>query len=461
MYRFLLCASVMIFAAPSLGAVLGPDFIADYDFFEMGSVPGLPTPYGGLTLEAGSSTTLIIGGDANVAKGLLYEIDVTRTSGHITGFLGTASAIGGVGAYNDGGVVYGPGGVLFTAQIPVNNLGQTKPGSTVEDRVDDLTPLGIGGGSISALNFVPAGFAGAGSMKVVSWSSGNWYDVAYAPDGAGTFDLISATQIDLDPNTGGVQSLPGGPEAFVYVSSANAGFAIDSLLISEWSADNVAAYELDGFSNPILSTRRDFLTGLNGALGAFVDPSTGDFLISTYGDFGVNGVDQVFRVEGFIPSRFELTIDIKPGSFPNSVNLKSKGVLPVAILGTDEFDVNNVNIDSLLFGDALLIDFGGTAVSPLRSGLEDVSGDGLMDLILKFSTRDLVEFGALGLDTVEGLLTGELLDGTPFAGMDSIRLVPPNGSNGNSLQTSAVPEPTTSALALVALCLAIGRRHSR
>ncbi len=162
-----------------------------------------------------------------------------------------------------------------------------------------------------------------------------------------------------------------------------------------------------------------------------------------------------------VPEPTTLLVDIKPGSDTSPVNLKSKGVLPVAILGTDEFDVNNVNIDSLLFGDALLIDFGGTAVSPLRSGLEDVSGDGLLDLILKFSTRDLVEFGALGWDTVEGLLTGELFDGTPFAGMDSIRLVPPNGSNGNSLQTSAVPEPTTSALALVALCLAIGRRHSR
>ena len=152
--------------------------------------------------------------------------------------------------------------------------------------------------------------------------------------------------------------------------------------------------------------------------------------------------------------------DIKPGSFPNSVNLKSKGVLSVAILSTDEFDVNNVDIDTLLFGDPLLIDNGGTAVSPLRSALEDVSGDELLDLTLKFSTADLVEHGALGFDTVEGLLTGALLDGTPLEGTDSIRIVPPNGSNGNGLQINTVPEPTTFVLALAALCLVMSRRRS-
>ncbi len=135
--------------------------------------------------------------------------------------------------------------------------------------------------------------------------------------------------------------------------------------------------------------------------------------------------------------------------------------MPVAILGTDDFDVNDVDIDFLLFGDPLLVDNGGTAVSSLRSAYRDVSGDGLLDLALKFSTADLVEQGALGPDTIESLLTGTLLDGTPFEGADSIRIVPPNGPHGNSLPISAVPEPTTSALALAALCLAIGRRQFR
>ncbi len=152
-------------------------------------------------------------------------------------------------------------------------------------------------------------------------------------------------------------------------------------------------------------------------------------------------------------------VDIKPGSSPNSVNLKSKGVLPVAILSTDDFDVNEVDVDSLRFGDPLLIDNGGTAMSPLRSAYEDVSGDGLLDLTLKFSTADLVEYEALGSDTIEGLLTGELMNGTPFEGTDSIRIVPPNGSNGNGLQISTVPEPTTLLLATLASVVLLLRRR--
>jgi len=151
----------------------------------------------------------------------------------------------------------------------------------------------------------------------------------------------------------------------------------------------------------------------------------------------------------------EALVDIKPGGDVNPINLKSKGVLSVALLSTEDLDVNDVDIDSLLFGDPLLIDNGGTAVSPLRSAYRDVSGDGLLDLTLKFRTADLVEDGVLGPDTIEGLLTGALLDGTLFEGMDSIRIVPPNGSNANNLQTSAVPEPTTCTLALAALCLAM------
>ncbi len=176
-----------------------------------------------------------------------------------------------------------------------------------------------------------------------------------------------------------------------------------------------------------------------------------------YGSLPTNVIDP----DAIIPEPTAILVDIKPGSFPNSVNLKSKGVLPIAILSTEEFDATQVKFDTLMFGDPLLIDNGGTAVSPLRSALEDVSGDGLLDLTLKFSVAEMVKHGALVPDTLDGILIGLLVDGTSITGMDSIRIVPPNGSNGNSLQTSAVPEPTTSALALVALCLAIGRRHSR
>ena len=170
---------------------------------------------------------------------------------------------------------------------------------------------------------------------------------------------------------------------------------------------------------------------------------------TTAGSFGI---DNLTIGSGSEP--LPVLVDIKPGSLPNSVNLKSNGVLPVAILGTDVFDVSEVDITTLMFGDPN----SGTPLFPVRSAIEDVNVDGFDDLSLKFSVADLVESGALGFDTIEGLLTGELFDGTSFEGMDSIRIVPPSFSSAPLI--AAVPEPTTSALALAALCLAMSRRRS-
>jgi hypothetical protein len=43
-------------------------------------------------------------------------------------------------------------------------------------------------------------------------------------------------------------------------------------------------------------------------------------------------------------------IDIKPWSWPNSINRKSKGVVPVAILGSETFDVMTVDPTTVTFG---------------------------------------------------------------------------------------------------------------
>jgi len=45
-------------------------------------------------------------------------------------------------------------------------------------------------------------------------------------------------------------------------------------------------------------------------------------------------------------------IDIKPGNDTNSINLKSKAVLPVAVLTTDDFDVSDIDPDTCLFAGA-------------------------------------------------------------------------------------------------------------
>lgn len=43
----------------------------------------------------------------------------------------------------------------------------------------------------------------------------------------------------------------------------------------------------------------------------------------------------------------KVSLDIKPGSCPNPLNHRSRGVLPVALLGTDSFDVSNIDVSTL------------------------------------------------------------------------------------------------------------------
>ncbi|MBI2571342.1 MAG: hypothetical protein HYV63_30415 [Candidatus Schekmanbacteria bacterium] len=287
-----------LFHAPAAPALtIDPYYANYYSVTSIGSVPGLPTQYGGLTFL--DENTILIGGHANSSSGRLYTIAVVRgTDSHITGFSGTAlqygGAASGIGDYNDGGVAFGPGGVLFLGRWPKNEIGQVKPGTTDDEDQLAAGPEGAAS-SVSSVNFVPSGFGGAGRVKVMCWEAGQWYAATFSPDGSGTFNIGPYTMVDLDPTVAGNQAVSGGPEGFVYIRAGNALFAVNSMLISEYTAGAVGAYEVDGNGNPLVNTRRTFMSDLTGAEGATIDPVTGDFLFSTFG-----GGNQIAVVQGFL-----------------------------------------------------------------------------------------------------------------------------------------------------------------
>jgi len=76
----------------------------------------------------------------------------------------------------------------------------------------------------------------------------------------------------------------------------------------------------------------------------------------------------------------EVTIDIKPGSYPNAINLGSKGVIPVAILSSGDFVATSVNPDTVMLGGATIAVRG--KGSKLMAHEEDVNDDGLVDLVV-------------------------------------------------------------------------------
>jgi len=145
-----------------------------------------------------------------------------------------------------------------------------------------------------------------------------------------------------------------------------------------------------------------------------------------------NGTDLDNLIFNLPPNIF---MDIKPGSCPNPLNVGNNGVLPVAILGTDEFDVTMVDPASLLLA----------GVAPLRWAMEDaatpyegvfegcgdcsqLAGDGYLDLTLKFKAQEVV--AALGEvrdgDCLKLVLTGNLkaeFGGTPIEGEDFVLIL--------------------------------------
>jgi hypothetical protein len=296
LYTFLVAVAVLaIVAGLSVGSprsahavvTIAAPFDASYTVTNLGSVPALPESYGGLTFLAGDPNTLLIVGKAAEIDADLYSIGVVRDAGnHIIGFSGTATFFA-EAAYNDGGVAYGPGNVLFFARWPENEVGQTKPDSAVTDKVVDLAVLGVGG-SPGGLNFVPAGFPGAGQLKLTAYEDEDWYSLTFAPDGSGTFDITSAKKEVAD--------FASGPEGFAFVPPGSPGFPADSVLVSEYDIDLVSTFELDSNGDPIVATRAEFITGLHGPEGATFDPLTGDFLFSEYDG------SEIFVVQGFATS---------------------------------------------------------------------------------------------------------------------------------------------------------------
>jgi hypothetical protein len=131
-------------------------------------------------------------------------------------------------------------------------------------------------------------------------------------------------------------------------------------------------------------------------------------------------------------------VDIRPTSCPNPLNLGEKGVLPVAILGTNNLDVSKIDLESIML----------MGVKPLRSALEDVATpqppapsppaepcsycntlgpDGYMDLTLKFDAEAIISvLNKLPQplpDCMRLTLRGTLKDGRPMMGGDSVVII--------------------------------------
>ena len=131
--------------------------------------------------------------------------------------------------------------------------------------------------------------------------------------------------------------------------------------------------------------------------------------------------EQLVTVEAF-----PVVVDIKPDDDNNRVNPKNRGVIPVAVLTTDDFDALTIDVGSLSFGP------GGTGAAH-GGHSEDVDGDGDLDLMLHFSTQG----SGVSKGDTELCLEGLTVDGVPVAGCDAINTT--GGGRAKEMVEGATP----------------------
>jgi hypothetical protein len=83
----------------------------------------------------------------------------------------------------------------------------------------------------------------------------------------------------------------------------------------------------------------------------------------------------------------EVSIDVRPGDPANHLNPGSHGLLPVAVLSTEEFDATSVDPETVTLNGARVARRGN---GDPHTSSRDVDSDGIADLLLYFRMSDLV-----------------------------------------------------------------------
>lgn len=129
-------------------------------------------------------------------------------------------------------------------------------------------------------------------------------------------------------------------------------------------------------------------------------------------------------------------IDVKPTSCPNPLNRGSKGVIPVAILGTDEFDVNTIDPTTVNIGEVYAVKWSYEKVAtPYDGGFSEPINkmdcnteepDDYEDLVLHFPSSEIADLFVDNdkKDVILIRVDGQLVnDGLPIIGEDVMVIV--------------------------------------
>jgi uncharacterized delta-60 repeat protein len=281
---------------------------------------------------------------------------------------------------------------------------------------DGSLDTSFGTGGLVTTNF-PDGFASANAValqpdgKIVAVGGGSvpFVLARYNADGSldtsfGVGGKVTGTFADFAIVNGVVVR----PDGKIVVVGAVGAFPTTDFAL--------ARYNTDGSLDPTFGTggkvTTDFADGFDFAQAVALQPD---------GKIVAAGVATIGSTQDFALARYEggavitVPIDIKPGSITNPIKLSSTGRMPVAILSTSPFDATTTDPTSVCFGDAEAP--AQRDCTAAHSSLEDVNGDGRLDLLLLFETTQT----GIDLGDTQACLTGRTLSDLGVEGCDSIK----------------------------------------
>lgn len=199
-------------------------------------------------------------------------------------------------------------------------------------------------------------------------------------------------------------------------------FLVD--VASSGGADPDTVFTLDGYRDGVLIDSATVVLGavnewFTAGLEAEVDEVVLRGQTQGYRPYGADNL----RWGGLdtAPARLDVAIDVRPGSSENPIHPGSRGVVPVAVLGSPEFDVAEVDPGTLLLG----VD--GAPAEPRSLHEEDVNGDGWPDLVGHYRVSQTgTAYGDRSI-----CLTAATYEGQELAGCDAILTVPGSQSSAH------------------------------
>jgi hypothetical protein len=134
----------------------------------------------------------------------------------------------------------------------------------------------------------------------------------------------------------------------------------------------------------------------------------------------------VFDISCSGPNEIAVAFDIKPRGCKNRIRYRSRGKVKIAILGSDDFDVSTIDIDSVRIANREGFKF---KIKDVANPIECKGKDGFPDLVFKIQKQTLLDgieelVGEVNHnDVITTPLTGNLLEefgGTPIVGSDDV-----------------------------------------